>query len=155
MRGKLEDGQLSHAPVTLSDIDKICEAFSAVLNGVFHERIEYPVMTAEQLRAQYAGTRALPPSEESPVEAMELVRVPEIDPREAENVAEEAVNSATDDHTRSKVSGSESARTPEPPHVPEVIREPETAHDPDVAREPETEYVQRRRNPEPGGNTET
>ena len=42
MRGKLEDGQLSNSPLTLQDIDGICEAFAKVLNGVFHERIEYP-----------------------------------------------------------------------------------------------------------------
>ncbi|MFH1511943.1 MAG: HDIG domain-containing metalloprotein [Bacillota bacterium] len=39
---KIQDGQLSQAPITLSDIDKISEAFVTVLNGVFHERIEYP-----------------------------------------------------------------------------------------------------------------
>ena len=42
--GKLEDGQLSDAPVTLRDIDQICEAFGTVLHGVFHERIEYPTV---------------------------------------------------------------------------------------------------------------
>lgn len=42
VRGKLEDGQLSNSPLTLRDIDRICEAFATVLNGVFHERIEYP-----------------------------------------------------------------------------------------------------------------
>jgi len=42
VRGKLEDGQLSDSPITLRDIDDICSAFSGVLRGVFHERIEYP-----------------------------------------------------------------------------------------------------------------
>ncbi len=42
VRGKLEDGQLSDSPITLRDIDDICDAFSTVLMGVFHERIEYP-----------------------------------------------------------------------------------------------------------------
>ena len=42
VRGKLEDGQLSNSPMTLRDIDEICAAFSSVLRGVFHERIEYP-----------------------------------------------------------------------------------------------------------------
>lgn len=42
VRGKLEDGQLSDSPITLRDIDEICAAFSGVLRGVFHERIEYP-----------------------------------------------------------------------------------------------------------------
>ena len=42
LRGKIEDGQLSSSPLSLHDIDGICEAFSNVLSGVFHERIEYP-----------------------------------------------------------------------------------------------------------------
>lgn len=42
VRGKLEDGQLSDSPLSLSDIDQICEAFSGILKGVYHERIEYP-----------------------------------------------------------------------------------------------------------------
>jgi len=42
--GKLQDGQLSNCPLTLKDIDNIIESFSAVLKGVFHERIEYPDM---------------------------------------------------------------------------------------------------------------
>ena len=42
IRGKLQDGQLSNSPLTLKDIDDICHACVTVLNGVFHERIEYP-----------------------------------------------------------------------------------------------------------------
>ena len=42
VRGKLEDGQLSDSPLSLRDIDAICEAFSDILKGVYHERIEYP-----------------------------------------------------------------------------------------------------------------
>ena len=42
VRGKLEDGQLSESPLSLHDIDEICEAFSDILKGVYHERIEYP-----------------------------------------------------------------------------------------------------------------
>ena len=44
VRGKLEDGQLSDSPLSLRDIDEICEAFSGILKGVFHERIEYPTV---------------------------------------------------------------------------------------------------------------
>ncbi|MBE5796207.1 MAG: HDIG domain-containing protein [Clostridiales bacterium] len=44
VRGKIEDGQLSNSPLSLHDIDGICEAFSKVLSGVFHERIEYPTV---------------------------------------------------------------------------------------------------------------
>lgn len=42
VRGKLQDGQLSNSQLTLKDIDNICHACATVLNGVFHERIEYP-----------------------------------------------------------------------------------------------------------------
>lgn len=44
IRGKIEDGQLSNSPLSLHDIDGICEAFIKVLSGVFHERIEYPTV---------------------------------------------------------------------------------------------------------------
>lgn len=44
VRGKLEDGQLSDCPLSLRDIDQICEAFSGILKGVYHERIEYPTV---------------------------------------------------------------------------------------------------------------
>ncbi|MDO4483395.1 MAG: HDIG domain-containing protein [Clostridia bacterium] len=42
VQGKVDDGQLNDAPLTLRDIDRICVAFASVLNGAFHERIEYP-----------------------------------------------------------------------------------------------------------------
>ncbi|MBQ7784685.1 MAG: HDIG domain-containing protein [Clostridia bacterium] len=42
VRGKMEDGQLDECTLTFRDIDKICSAFETVLQGVFHERIEYP-----------------------------------------------------------------------------------------------------------------
>ena len=42
IRGKLEDGQLSDCQLSLRDIDQICSAFSGILKGVYHERIEYP-----------------------------------------------------------------------------------------------------------------
>lgn len=42
IRGKMEDGQLDDCPITFRDIGKITFAFETVLQGVFHERIEYP-----------------------------------------------------------------------------------------------------------------
>lgn len=45
VRAKLNDGQLDNCDLTFSDLDKICAAFSTVLTGVFHERIEYPDVT--------------------------------------------------------------------------------------------------------------
>ncbi len=52
VRGKLEDGQLSDSPLTLRDIDKIGAAVTQVLNGVFHERIEYPDMEKDMAQAK-------------------------------------------------------------------------------------------------------
>ena len=60
VRGKLEDGQLSESPLSLHDIDEICEAFSDILKGVYHERIEYPTVP------HYAQAAA--PVQESPKE---------------------------------------------------------------------------------------
>ena len=42
VRGKMEDGQLDECTLTFRDIGRICKAFETVLQGVFHERIEYP-----------------------------------------------------------------------------------------------------------------
>ncbi len=51
VRGKLADGQLNNAPLTLNDIDDICIACTNVLKGVYHERIEYPDVQADKRRA--------------------------------------------------------------------------------------------------------
>lgn len=75
VRGKLEDGQLSDSPLTLRDIDGICAAFCKVLNGVFHERIEYPTVAV--------------PSHEAPAPAPQPEPVPE-PATPAENTAEAA-----------------------------------------------------------------
>ena len=72
VRGKLDDGQLSDAPLTLRDITKICDTFATVLNGVFHERIEYPAISpaaAAHVAAQQAHQTQ---ASESPVESREL-----------------------------------------------------------------------------------
>lgn len=44
VRARLNDGQLDSSDLTFSDLDKICGAFSTVLTGAFHERIEYPTV---------------------------------------------------------------------------------------------------------------
>ncbi len=69
LRGKIEDGQLSNSPLSLQDIDGICEAFSSVLSGVFHERIEYPTvqMTPGGAVAAPAAKPAAAPQNTAPV----------------------------------------------------------------------------------------
>ena len=58
IRGKLEDGQLSDCPLSLSDIDMICSSFSGILKGVYHERIEYPKVQHYAVRADSSSPAA-------------------------------------------------------------------------------------------------
>ena len=95
VRSKLDDGQLDNAPITLKDISKICEAFSTVLNGVFHERIEYPTISPSAAAHVAAHTTAkLPQGEESAVEEKELRRI-DLEEPAAERAAEEIVDAQT------------------------------------------------------------
>ncbi|MGZ3597087.1 MAG: hypothetical protein ACXWMS_04835 [Syntrophales bacterium] len=36
------DGQLDECGITLHDLSKIAERFTRILNGIFHQRIDYP-----------------------------------------------------------------------------------------------------------------
>ena len=74
VRGKLDDGQLDEAPLTLRDIERICQAFATVLKGVFHERIEYPSISPAAA-ARVNASMAAENRSESRVEAAELRRV--------------------------------------------------------------------------------
>lgn len=65
VRGKLEDGQLSNSPLTLHDIDGICEAFATVLNGVFHERIEYPTVNLPKRETFHQEEQLAPAAEKN------------------------------------------------------------------------------------------
>lgn len=67
VRGKMEDGQLDECTLTFRDIGHICEAFETVLQGVFHERIEYP--NVELRRTQ----KRAKPQEEKPAQAAQTV----------------------------------------------------------------------------------
>ena len=80
VRGKLNDGQLDCSNLTFNDLEKICSAFSTVLTGVFHERIEYPTIAIPPRgeaapkpaggEARSASTEAKPaPTEAQPVPA--------------------------------------------------------------------------------------
>ena len=42
IKGKLQDGQLEECDLTLKDLNTIANAFSSIMMGIFHERIEYP-----------------------------------------------------------------------------------------------------------------
>ncbi|MBR2698934.1 MAG: HDIG domain-containing protein [Clostridia bacterium] len=70
VRVKLDDGQLDRSELTFSDLEKICSAFSTVLTGVFHERIEYPDVSIpprnEAKEAPKAEPAATAPVKEAP-----------------------------------------------------------------------------------------
>ena len=42
IKDKLKDGQLDECDLTMKDIDKIVEKFVYIINGMYHNRIEYP-----------------------------------------------------------------------------------------------------------------
>lgn len=49
---RIESGQLDESPLTLRDIDLTERAFRAVLNGLYHPRIEYPEATERGLELE-------------------------------------------------------------------------------------------------------
>lgn len=59
VRGKMEDGQLDECTLTFRDIGHICNAFEKAMQGVFHQRIEYPNVDLRraQKRAQQSRER--------------------------------------------------------------------------------------------------
>ena len=67
VRTKMEDGQLNDSDLTFNDLERICSAFSTVLTGVFHERIEYPDVSipARNESAEPAAPQAEAPATES------------------------------------------------------------------------------------------
>jgi len=84
IRGKLEDGQLSDCQLSFRDVDQICSAFSDILKGVYHERIEYPKVQQFAVRNE---VKPAVPSDQSPSDKNEQPDEPsgqEPDPRPAE-----------------------------------------------------------------------
>ena len=66
VRGKMEDGQLDECTLTFRDIDKICSAFETVLQGVFHERIEYPSVDMNRAKRKGRGRPAQKQEKKAP-----------------------------------------------------------------------------------------
>jgi membrane-associated HD superfamily phosphohydrolase len=42
VEGKIAQGQLAEAPLTMADITRIKEQFATVLDGMYHQRLDYP-----------------------------------------------------------------------------------------------------------------
>lgn len=106
VRGKIDDGQLNDAPLTLQDISKICRAFTTVLKGVFHERIEYPsISPAAAARLAAHQPKGEEGREESQVEARELKRVTDV--AEAEREAEDALSNESVEPSEQEIEAAE------------------------------------------------
>ncbi|MFQ6133647.1 MAG: HD family phosphohydrolase [Armatimonadota bacterium] len=60
-QAKIDDGQLSECPLTFDDIRIIKATLVRILNGMFHQRIEYPEEEREQKQAQDANRGAQRP----------------------------------------------------------------------------------------------
>lgn len=99
VRGKLNDGQLDCSNLTFNDLEKICSAFSTVLTGVFHERIEYPTIAIPPRgeaapkpaggEARSASTEAKPASTEAQPAPAEVKPAAEVKPTaEAKSAAD-------------------------------------------------------------------
>src|SRR5699024_10471983 len=52
IQGKLNDKQLDECDLTLKDLNTIANAFSNVMLGIFHERIEYPELDVEEIEGE-------------------------------------------------------------------------------------------------------
>lgn len=49
IKQKFEDGQLDECDLTFKDLDTIAKTFEYVLNGIFHNRIEYPDQVLKEI----------------------------------------------------------------------------------------------------------
>jgi len=52
IKGKLQDGQLEECNLTLKDLNTIANAFSTIMMGIFHERIEYPNLELDKEKGE-------------------------------------------------------------------------------------------------------
>jgi putative nucleotidyltransferase with HDIG domain len=52
IKGKLNDGKFDECELTFRDLELIAEAFTRVINGIYHKRIEYPPQANELLKLQ-------------------------------------------------------------------------------------------------------
>jgi putative nucleotidyltransferase with HDIG domain len=52
IKERLQDGQLDESALTFKDLDLISGAFTRILNGIFHNRIEYPDSVLEKMEGE-------------------------------------------------------------------------------------------------------
>jgi len=52
---RLEEGQLDKCDLTFKDLDLVCDTFTRVLSGAFHQRLEYPESLLAQVKEEDNG----------------------------------------------------------------------------------------------------
>jgi hypothetical protein len=65
----LVDGQLDECELTLKDLNQIADSFVKILNGIFHQRIEYPgpsTKAAPGRKKAHEDTDRQPPETDQP-----------------------------------------------------------------------------------------
>ncbi len=55
IKGKLNDGQFDECDLTFKDLDKVAQAFTRVITGIYHKRIEYPDQKTMQKQQEKKG----------------------------------------------------------------------------------------------------
>lgn len=68
LKERLHEGQLDECDLTFKDLDKIANAFVRVLNGIYHQRIEYPesMLKAIEKKGEKSGTDNKQPAGNNP-----------------------------------------------------------------------------------------
>ena len=74
IKGKLNDGQFDECELTFRDLDQVAVAFTRVINGIYHKRVEYPPQAHIIAELKADDTVALEAKAESvaPVDNQEL-----------------------------------------------------------------------------------
>jgi hypothetical protein len=53
----VKDGQLDESPITFEDLAKVRDSFIPILTALFHARVHYPGVFAEEPRVRPADNR--------------------------------------------------------------------------------------------------
>ncbi|HLF89048.1 MAG TPA: HDIG domain-containing protein [Anaerolineales bacterium] len=72
MDKRLAAGQFDHTTLTIRDLHTVLESFTTTLRGIYHPRIEYPLIEEPSLATEESETKS--PPEQKPLEAPSATR---------------------------------------------------------------------------------
>jgi len=84
VRGRIEDGQLDEAPITMRQIGLMKESFNFTLLNMLHSRIEYPKGEPQKKSTRNGKTQPIVPAKDKPEEEAEKEAVEELAPKAEE-----------------------------------------------------------------------